>query len=405
MLATSPSAEAATTASSVDGSRQHLAQSISDLLREYHHAKSLSLVDRVDTITDSLIAEDKRHSDGSKNSTDGWSVPCWMSGQTVPPPAAVAALDQHTLAPLPPAQPPPLALPPPLAVDEHFACELVSTDVSFGALREAISDGAEPAAKSTRRRPTHPLAHPILQSLPARDDPTPRILLMTPRDGDTAGSPTSSSTESMNGCTSASERTQCVPTRQERRWGELRLVMRSHAVHKVLNEGTEHQEYIISNRKHFTVRLCLAGALDGLPAANALDLRATLLFEDGSEVEPLERERSSSHEAPLREAPLLLGDTRATTCNGEVSMRLKMGAETLSTRLGRRRFRIRIEPVEESLREGYPMLSVVSAPLWSISKPERCIEAVQKKVERLGGDSPREQVEGARAANRTESKL
>ena len=112
-----------------------------------------------------------------------------------------------------------------------------------------------------------------------------------------------------------------------------------------------------------------------------------------------------SHEAPLREAPLLLGDTRATTCNGEVSMRLKMGAETLSTRLGRRRFRIRIEPEDESLREGYPMLSVVSAPLWSISKPERCIEAVQKNVERLGGDSPREQVEGARAANRTESKL
>ena len=90
-----------------------------------------------------------------------------------------------------------------------------------------------------------------------------------------------------------------------------------------------------------------------------------------------------------------------------------------------RRLRIRIEPEEESLREGCPMFSVVSAPLWSISKPERCIEAVQKKVERLwsiskpercieavqkkverlGGDSPREQVEGARAANRTESKL
>ena len=45
------------------------------------------------------------------------------------------------------------------------------------------------------------------------------------------------------------------------------------------------------HRKHFTVRLFLAGALDCLPAANALDLRATLLFEDGSEVEPLERER------------------------------------------------------------------------------------------------------------------
>lgn len=44
-----------------------------------------------------------------------------------------------------------------------------------------------------------------------------------------------------------------------RPWDRLRLVIKSHAVHKVLNKGTPEQEYVVSNLRHFCIQLVLIG--------------------------------------------------------------------------------------------------------------------------------------------------
>ena len=58
-------------------------------------------------------------------------------------------------------------------------------------------------------------------------------------------------------------------------------------------------------------------------------------------------------------------------CNGGVAMRLKMGPHSLSTKMGSRRFRIRVEPRDEALRR-YTMLTDTSLQSFkSITKLER----------------------------------
>ena len=147
-----------------------------------------------------------------------------------------------------------------------------------------------------------------------------------------------------------------------RPWGELRLHIKKVQMHKVLNEGMPNEENVISNMRTFSVEIELLGLPDLQLAANALDVRATLLFENFSIVHPFSNDMGT---------PLLVGDTEVTMCNGGVAMRLKMGPQSLSTRMDRRRFRIRVEPRDEALRYGYTMLTDTSEAFKSITKLER----------------------------------
>jgi hypothetical protein len=147
-----------------------------------------------------------------------------------------------------------------------------------------------------------------------------------------------------------------------RPWSELRLHIKNVQMHKVLNEGMPNEENVISNMRNFSVEIELLGMPDLQLAANSLDVRATLLFESFSIVHPFSNDMGT---------PLLVGDTEVTMCNGGVAMRLKMGPQSLSTRMDRRRFRIRVEPRDEALRYGYTMLTDTSEAFKSITKLER----------------------------------
>ena len=147
-----------------------------------------------------------------------------------------------------------------------------------------------------------------------------------------------------------------------RPWGELRLHIKNVQMHKVLNEGMPNEENVISNMRNFSVEIELVGMPDLQLAANSLDVRATLLFENFSLVHPFSNDMDT---------PLLMGDTEVTMCNGGVAMRLKMGPHSLSTKMGSRRFRIRVEPRDEALRR-YTMLTDTSLQSFkSITKLER----------------------------------
>merc|ERR1719446_1807579 len=108
-----------------------------------------------------------------------------------------------------------------------------------------------------------------------------------------------------------------------RPWGELRLHIKNVQMHKVLNEGMPNEENVISNMRNFSVEIELLGMPDLQLAANSLDVRATLLFENFSLVHPFSNDMDT---------PLLMGDTEVTMCNGGVAMRLKMGPHSLSSR-------------------------------------------------------------------------
>ena len=64
-----------------------------------------------------------------------------------------------------------------------------------------------------------------------------------------------------------------------------------------------------------------------------------LLYENGCVV------RQTSPDEPL-----LLGETEAVVIGGNATFKLQMGPSVLSSKLGKQNFRIRIEPIDGSLR-------------------------------------------------------
>ena len=117
----------------------------------------------------------------------------------------------------------------------------------------------------------------------------------------------------------------------------------------------------MSNLKHFMLHLELMHKDTGLLAmteGNRLDVRATLLYENGNAVPPRGEDDK-----------LLLGETEVTVIGGKATLKLKMGRNSLSNLRDNRRFRIRIEPRDDALRpEAYPQLSVTGTPFKSVTK-------------------------------------
>ena len=146
---------------------------------------------------------------------------------------------------------------------------------------------------------------------------------------------------------------------------DLVLKLVGQGVHKVVrNEAGSPLEYIVSDSKVFVLRLELRHRDTGLLAmaeGNRLDVRATLLYENGNAVPPRGEDDK-----------LLLGETEVTVIGGEAKLKLKMGAHSLSAKHDGRRFRIRIEPRDDALRpEAFPQLSVTGTPFKSVTKTER----------------------------------
>eukprot|EP00962_Isochrysis_galbana_P006897 scaffold1864_cov106-Isochrysis_galbana.AAC.6 len=142
-------------------------------------------------------------------------------------------------------------------------------------------------------------------------------------------------------------------------WEGVQLVIVKHSVHKVVGTGAD-RDYVVSNLRPFTIDLQLVDISGNAPAEcyNNLQLRSSLYYENGLPVR-----------APATET-LLLGDTQAMVVRGHGQLKLKMGINALSSKLGKQRLRVKIDPVNEELR-ALPMLSVLTEPLRSVTKLER----------------------------------
>ena len=119
----------------------------------------------------------------------------------------------------------------------------------------------------------------------------------------------------------------------------------------------------MSNLKVFKIKVALMHKDTNIPACaegNNLDVRAKLLYEDGNPVRMI-----NPNDVLLR------GDTEVTVIKGEAVFTLRMGEKSLSSMGERKRFRIRIEPRDDFLRERFPQLSDTGAPLKSVTKLER----------------------------------
>ena len=93
---------------------------------------------------------------------------------------------------------------------------------------------------------------------------------------------------------------------------------------------------------------------------NNLEVRAKLLYEDGNPVRTI-----NPNDEPLR------GDTEVWVIGGEARLKLRMGEKSLTSMGERKRFRIRIEPRDDAMRQAFPQLSDTGAPLKSVTKLER----------------------------------
>ena len=68
---------------------------------------------------------------------------------------------------------------------------------------------------------------------------------------------------------------------------------------------------------------------------------------------------------------LLVGETMTTISNGTARFELQFGQNVLSSKMGKKKFCVRLEPTDDELRHAYPNLSVATEPVKSVTKIER----------------------------------
>ena len=91
---------------------------------------------------------------------------------------------------------------------------------------------------------------------------------------------------------------------EDNEWKDLELYTEKHQVHRVENEGTADKGYVVSNLRKFEVSVILMDSKTRTPSHRALQLRASLLYENSKPV------RTANGEAAL------LGNTTAATRSG-----------------------------------------------------------------------------------------
>ena len=136
----------------------------------------------------------------------------------------------------------------------------------------------------------------------------------------------------------------------------LRLIIQSHSVHKVEKADTEDREYVVSNLRVFNIEVVLVDQHNELAVDVNVGLQTSLLYENGLVVmRPNETEQ------------LLTGETEVVIIGGRGVFKLKMGPSILSSKMGKQRFRVKVEPKSERLRAEFPQLTVLTEPLKSVT--------------------------------------
>jgi hypothetical protein len=137
------------------------------------------------------------------------------------------------------------------------------------------------------------------------------------------------------------------------------LQILDHTVHRIdahmKANGDEEKEMVVSNLRHFTLKIGVIDPRMGMGRDAELPLKAELLYENGQLVEQL-----------ATCEPLLVGKTEVVAMQGSALFKLRI--TSLSSHRDKQRFRIRISPVDTSLLLREPALSVVTTPMKCVTK-------------------------------------
>ena len=141
----------------------------------------------------------------------------------------------------------------------------------------------------------------------------------------------------------------------------LRVIIDKHCVHKTIGAETETPDYIVTNLKVFQVDVALVNANNELVQDKTLKLQAVLFYENGSPVS-----LNAGHDERA-----LKGETEAMIINGRATFKLQAGKTVTTHLMSNQRFRVRIEPTDQSVRASCPALASHSAPFRVMTKIDR----------------------------------
>merc|ERR1719201_1593030 len=119
--------------------------------------------------------------------------------------------------------------------------------------------------------------------------------------------------------------------------------------------GEEEKEMVVSNLRHFNLKIGVLDPRMGVGRDAELPLKAELLYENGQFVEQL-----------ATCEPLLVGKTEVVAMQGTALFKLRI--TSLSSHRDKQRFRIRVSPTNTSLLLREPGLSVVTTPMKCVTK-------------------------------------
>ena len=118
------------------------------------------------------------------------------------------------------------------------------------------------------------------------------------------------------------------------------LQILDHTVHRIdahtKANGEEEKEMVVSNLRHFNLKIGVLDPRMGIGSVAELPLKAELLYENGQLVEQL-----------ATCEPLLVGKTEVVAMQGTALFKLRI--TSLSSHRDKQRFRIRVSPTDTSL--------------------------------------------------------
>jgi len=138
-----------------------------------------------------------------------------------------------------------------------------------------------------------------------------------------------------------------------------KLKIIEHHVHRIdthqKESGEPEEELVVSNLRHFSLKVAVVDMNDIPLLDTELPLQATLLYENGLPVKQL----SNSE-------PLLVGEPEVVALQGTAIFKLRI--TSLSSHRDKQRFRIQIAPQNPILRHNEPALTIVTDPMKSVTK-------------------------------------
>jgi len=164
------------------------------------------------------------------------------------------------------------------------------------------------------------------------------------------------------------------------------LQILDHTVHRIdahtKANGEEEKEMVVSNLRHFNLKIGVYDPRIGMGRDAELPLKAELLYENGQLVEQL-----------ATCEPLLVGKTEVVAMQGSALFKLRI--TSLSSHRDKQKFRIRVSPVDTSLLLREPGLSVVTTPMKCVTKLSHRSSAKAGTGEGEGEDEAEEAEESA----------